>query len=48
MRVMGSSDERLDILNDWVDPRINFVCLDYPNFLEHIDSFDGSSSENLE
>ena len=48
MRVMGSSDERLDILNDWVDPRVNFVCLDYPNFLEHIDSFDGSSSESLE
>ena len=48
MRVMSSNDERLSILNDWVDPRVNFVCLDYPNFLEHIDSFDGSSSESLE
>jgi hypothetical protein len=45
---MSSNDERLNILNDWVDPRVNFVCLDYPNFLEHIDSFDGSSSESLE
>lgn len=48
MRVMSSNDERLNILNDWVDPRVNFMCLDYPNFLEHIDSFDGSSSESLE
>jgi hypothetical protein len=36
------------LLRDHWDPRINFVCLDYPNFLEHIDPMDGSSNEKLD
>lgn len=42
------SDSRVDILKDYHDPRINFVCLDYPTFLEHIDPFDGSTEEKLD
>jgi len=32
----------------FLDARVNFVCLDYPNFLEHMDEFDGSTEETLE
>ena len=48
MRSMSSTDPRLNLLRDHWDQRINFVCLDYPDFLEHIDPFDGSSSEKLD
>jgi hypothetical protein len=48
MRSISSNDARLNLLRDHWDPRINFVCLDYPNFLEHIEPMDGSSSENLD
>ena len=48
MRSMNSNDNRLNILKNYIDPRINFVCLDYPSFLEHIDGFDGSSEESLD
>ena len=49
MRSMNSNDNRLNILSGYVyDPRINFICLDYPDFLEHIDSFDGSTEEKLD
>ena len=37
MRSMNSNDSRLNILKDFSDARICFVCLDYPNLLEHID-----------
>ena len=45
---MNGSDERLKLLSGFEDNRINFVCLDHPDFLEHIDSFDGESEEKLE
>ena len=48
MRSINAHDNRLDILKNFSDPRINFVCLDYPNFLEHIDAFDGSTEEALD
>ena len=48
MRSLSSNDSRLNLLkNNW-DPRINFVCLDYPNKLEHIDPIKGSSSDVLD
>jgi len=45
MKTMSTSDTRLNLLKDFEDPRINFVCLDYPNFLEHIDTFEGTTDE---
>lgn len=48
MPALKSNDTKLEILKDFNDPRINFVCLDYPNFLEHIDPFDGSSEDKLD
>jgi len=33
---MKNEDKRLGILRDFVDPRVNFICLDYPNVMEHI------------
>ena len=48
MRSMNANDNRLEILNGFFDPRVNFVCLDYHNFLENIEAFDGSSEETLE
>ena len=43
MRSMSSNDQRLNLLKNHWDPRINFVCLDYATFLEHIDPIEGSS-----
>ena len=48
MKSMNANDNRLKILQNYFDPRINFICLDFPNFLEHIDSFDGNTEESLE
>ena len=48
MRSLASNDERLSLLSDFFDPRIDFVCLDYPECLELIDSFEGSTDEQLE
>ena len=31
-----------------LDARTNFICLDYPSFLEHMDEFDGTSEEDLD
>ena len=28
-----------------LDPRINFVCLDFPDFVEHMDVFSGKDEE---
>ena len=48
MACMSSSDERLGLIQNLRDPRINFICLDSPNYVEHIDPIDGSSDEILE
>jgi hypothetical protein len=44
MRSISSNDTRTNLLRNHWDPRINFVCLDYPTFLEHIDPLDGGGS----
>ena len=48
MRSLNAKDERLELLNDFFDPRIVLICLDYPECLELIDSFEGSSEEKLD
>ena len=48
MKTLSSNDDRLNILRNVQDPRINFICLDYPTCLEHIDKIDGSSEDALE
>mmetsp|Transcript_16338 Transcript_16338/g.25251 ORF Transcript_16338/g.25251 Transcript_16338/m.25251 type:complete len:197 (+) Transcript_16338:1975-2565(+) len=48
MASLKAADSRLEILSGFSDPRINLVCLDYPQFLEHIDPFDGDSEEKLD
>ena len=35
------------MLNNFSDPLILFVCLDYPECLELIDAFEGASDERL-
>jgi hypothetical protein len=35
-------------LSDFFDPRINFICLDYPDCLELIDSFEGENEDKLD
>jgi len=49
MPSLNAKDERLELLESFdIDPRINFICLDYPEFIEVIDSFTGSSEEKLD
>ena len=38
MRVLNTSDPKTEILPRWIqrDPRLNFICLDFPDFVEHI------------
>lgn len=48
MRSLNSSDERVQLLSNFFDPRIDFVCLDYPYCLELIDAFTGSTDEELD
>jgi len=48
MRSLNMNDPRIRILDDFFDPRIDLVCLDYPECLELIDSFDGSTEEKLD
>lgn len=49
-RSLSSSDERLSLIEESsvLDARINFICLDFPSFLEHMDEFDGASEEELD
>ena len=49
-RSLGVNDERLSLIDDSsvLDARVNFICLDFPSFLEHMDEFDGSSEEDLD
>ena len=48
LRAMNSNDERLGIISGVEDPRLLFICLDLPSFIEHIDPIDGSSPESLD
>ena len=46
LRSLNGSDKRLDCLRNYSDCRANFVCLDHPDFLEHIDSFSDDQLED--
>lgn len=35
-------------MTGFFDPRIDFICLDYPNCLEYIDSFTGNTDQELD
>lgn len=48
LRSLSSNDDRLSILQDVDDARINFVCLDSPAFIEHIDPIDGADEGSLD
>ena len=39
LKTLGWSDPRATLIKNFNDPRINFVCLDFPDIPEHIDSF---------
>lgn len=49
MRVLNQSDSKTKILPRWIqrDPRINFICLDFPDFVEHIQVIVGENQEEL-
>ena len=38
-----------DFWRQWIqrDPRINFICLDFPDFVEHIQVISGDSQKEL-
>ena len=46
MRSLSGGDSRAVILSNFSDPRINFVCPDFPELAEHIDCF--TSPEDLD
>lgn len=48
MRCFGNSDERLNILSGFSNPKILFVCLDFPECLEQIDTFQGEDEDELD
>jgi len=48
MRSLGQNDEKTSLLTDFYDPRVNFICLDYPECLEFIDSFEGTDEDKLD
>jgi len=43
MRSLSPNDEKLNMLGPIpFDNRILFVCMDFPDFVEHIDTFSGN------
>ena len=44
-RALSWNDPKLQIIKDLNDSRINFVCLDFPDLVEHLDNF--PSEEDL-
>jgi hypothetical protein len=46
LRSLGRSDDRASIIKDLNDSRINFVCIDFPELVEHIDAFDSEETLN--
>ena len=47
-RSLAINDPKTQILTDFYDPRVNFVCLDYPECVELIDPFEGVDDEKLD
>lgn len=45
MKTLGWSDQRTQLLKDFSDSRIDFVCLDFPDIVENLDAF--SNEKNL-
>ena len=45
---LNRTDPRAHMLKGYSDPRILFVCLDHPDCLELIDTFEGASDERLD
>ena len=45
---LSTDDDKLDILGDVEDPRVNFVCVDPPHYVEHIDPIKGANTEELD
>jgi hypothetical protein len=39
LKTLGWSDARAQLVKSFNDPRINFVCLDFSEIPEHLDSF---------
>ena len=48
LSAMSSTDERLGIISGIEDPRLNFICLDSPNFVEHIEPIEIGNLDGLE
>jgi hypothetical protein len=48
LKSLNNNDERLSLLSDFFDQRIDLICLDYPECLELIDSFEGTTEEKLD
>lgn len=46
VKTLGWSDQRSQLLKDFIDPRINFVCQDFPAIVEHLDAFNDEKSLN--
>mmetsp|Transcript_5007 Transcript_5007/g.3645 ORF Transcript_5007/g.3645 Transcript_5007/m.3645 type:complete len:122 (-) Transcript_5007:175-540(-) len=46
MRTLGWNDQRTNFLKEMNDPRVLFVCLDFPEPIERIDSFLSEESLN--
>ena len=45
---MNPNDYRLNILEEFQDPRIIFVCLDYPDCPVLLEPFEGSTAQKLD
>lgn len=48
MRSLNQNDERAQLLDNFFDNKILFVCIDYPECVEQIDSFEGTDNEKLD
>jgi hypothetical protein len=45
---INQNDDKLQILDDFFDPRILFVCLDYPQMTELTEDFQATNEEELD
>ena len=50
MKVLSNGDPKGKLIIDTgkLDPRINFVCHDFPTLVEHIDAFKGDTEDELD
>lgn len=39
LRTLSANDPKALLVRNYNDPRVNFVCLDFPEVVEHIDAF---------